>query len=84
MCWFNKIFIIILNYLNSFIEPNSNEIKYNIDKYYQILEKIGNYEILNKMDIEFLSILPQNKLVNIIKIYNGSYTETINDLLNKY
>ena len=64
----NKIFIIIIKYFNTFLEPNGNEIKYNVNKYYQIIEKFGDYELLNKIDLDYLNSLPQKKLVNIINI----------------
>jgi len=57
--------------------------KYDIidDKYDIILMKIGDYIVLNEEDINFINTLPKDKLINIIKIYNGSYTETIKCLI---
>ena len=51
------------------------------DKYKQILMKIGDYIVLNEEDINFINTLPNDKLINIIKLYNGSYTETIQCLI---
>lgn len=51
------------------------------DKYKQILMKIGDYIVLNEEDINFINTLPNDKLINIIKLYNGSYTETIQSLI---
>jgi hypothetical protein len=45
--------------------------------------KIGDYIVFNQADIDFINTLPNDKLINIINIYNGSYTELINELLNK-
>jgi hypothetical protein len=49
---FNNIFIIIIKYFNSFLDPKDREIKYYINKNYQINEKINDYELLNKIYLE--------------------------------
>ena len=60
-----------------------NKPKFDIEKYDKIMVKIGDYILFNQEDIDFINTLPNDKLKNIIKIYNGSYTELINELLNK-
>ena len=46
-------------------------------KYNTILEKIGDYMILDSDDMQYLKTLPKEKLMNIIELYNENYTETI-------
>jgi len=53
----------------------------DIEKYNKIMIKIDDYIILNKEDIYFINTLPNDKLMHIIKIYNVSYTQTIQELL---
>ena len=57
------------------------KLNFDIEKYDIILNKIDDYIVLNKEDIDYINTLPNDKLIYIIKIYNNSYTETIQELL---
>ena len=52
------------------------------DKYNEIMEKIGDFSFFNQDDVDFLYTLPNEKLIQIIQIYNVSYTENIITLLS--
>jgi len=58
-----------------------NKNNFDVKKYNEIMTKIDDYKIFNKEDIDFITTLPNNKLIYIIRIYNESYTQTIEELL---
>lgn len=54
-----------------------------LDKYNEIMEKVGDYSFFNNDDVVFLHTLPKENLIQIIQIYNVNYTENIISLLNE-
>ena len=49
-------------------------------KYDEIVVKISDFIIFDNEDITYLNTLPNNKLIDIIKIYNNNYTEIIHEI----
>lgn len=65
-----------MNFLLNKVKNNSNIEKYNV-----IIAKIGDYIVFNEEDIDCLYTLSNEQLIDIIKIYNSCYPDTINVLL---
>lgn len=73
--------VYIIIYTSKYWGVIDNKPKFDIEKYDIIMMKIGDYILFNQEDIDFINTLPTDKLINIIKLYNGSYTELIHELL---
>jgi hypothetical protein len=69
-----------VHYIISFLY-NTKWKQNQLDKYNQVMEKIGDYSFFNKDDMDYLHTLPKENLIQMIQIYNSVYTDNIISLL---
>lgn len=70
----------IKDYINTFLinKPNINE--NDIENYYQIIENINDLKVLNDTKKKLIKKLSNNKLIEIIDLYND-YVSIMNDCI---
>ena len=61
---------VIMQYIYTFLGWRKGGTEVNDKKYNELLIKIGDYIQFDNEDIIFLHTLPNDKLIDIIKIYN--------------
>ena len=72
---------VIMQYIYTFLGGRKGGTEVNDKKYNELLIKIGDYIPFDNEDIIFLHTLPNDKLIDIIKIYNSAYTDIIYKLI---
>ena len=71
----------IMQYIYTFLGGRKGGTEVSDKKYNELLIKIGDYIQFENEDIIFLHTLPNDKLIEIIKIYNSAYTDIIRELI---